>query len=338
MDEAAARAVYEPAALRALEAFGIEPAALTFANISENVTFKVTETGDTDAEDGAAYVLRLHRPWYHSLEELTSERLWTHALSAAGVATPQPVPTPGGEDYARVAVEGAGERRWAGISRWIGGEILFDVLERETEAAAGERHFESLGATMAAMHNQASAWTPPPGFRRHALDADGLMGETPFWGPFWDHAALTPGERSLLLTARETIHAALLRLGQGAAIYSVIHADLHPGNVLIDGDHLAVIDFDDAGFGWHAYDLAVALVHQRTHANFAGFRDACVRGYRKVRAISDGTLGQLPMFMLIRDMVRIGWLHQRPELRALPSFAANKDSVCERARHFEPPC
>jgi len=333
MDEAAAKAAFEPAAREALKAFGVEPAALAFANVSENVTFRVT-----DARDGAVYVLRLHRPWYHSFEELTSEHLWTHALTEAGVVVPRPVPTLSGGDYVRVAIESTGERRWAGLSRWIGGEVLFDVMGRETDPAVGERHFERLGEIVAAMHNQATAWTPPPAFKRHSLDADGLMGEAPFWGPFWDHAGLTAGDRSVLMAARERIHAALLRHGQDAATYSVIHADLHPGNVLIDGDHLAVIDFDDTGFGWHQYDLAVALVHQRTHAHFAGFRDACVRGYRRVRGISDEALKLLPMFMLIRGMVQIGWLHQRPELGTPASFAENKDRICAQAEAFEPPC
>ena len=43
--------------------------------------------------------------------------------------------------------------------------------------------------------------------------------------------------------------------------YSVIHADMHPGNIVVDGDRLTVIDFDDAGFGWHQYDIATALTH-----------------------------------------------------------------------------
>jgi len=333
MDEAPAKAAFEPAAREALTAFGIAPAALAFANVSENVTFKVT-----DARDGAAYVLRLHRPWYHSFEELTSEHLWTQALAESGVAVPRPVPTLDGGDYVQVAIEATGERRWAGLSRWIGGEVLFDVMDREPDPAVGEGHFERLGEIMAAMHNQAVAWAPPPAFRRHALDENALMGETPFWGPFWDHAALTPGDRSLLLATRHRIHAALVRLGKDPATYSVIHADLHPGNVLIDGGHLAVIDFDDAGFGWHHYDLAVALVHQQAHAHFAGFRDACVRGYRQVRALPDAALDLLPMFMLIRGMVQIGWLHQRPELGTPESFAANKDRICAEAEAFEAAC
>ncbi len=77
--------------------------------------------------------------------------------------------------------------------------------------------------------------------------------------------------------------------------------------MLIDGAHAAVIDFDDAGFGWHQYDLAVALIAYHDHPDFIMFRDACIAGYRSVRAISDADLALLPMFLLIRDMAQMGW-------------------------------
>ncbi|MEJ0015860.1 MAG: phosphotransferase [Acetobacteraceae bacterium] len=184
----------------------------------------------------------------------------------------------------------------------------------ESDTAANALRFARLGAIMAAMHDQATTWTPPAGFRRHALDADGLLGPAPFWGPFWDHPILSPAERRLMLATRDTLHAALTRLGKPARTYSLIHADLHPHNVLIDGTHAAVIDFDDAGYGWHQYDLAVALVTHQEHPGFGVFRDACIAGYRSVRAIEDEALALVPMFLLIRGMVQMGWYHQRPEL------------------------
>jgi Ser/Thr protein kinase RdoA (MazF antagonist) len=62
---------------------------------------------------------------------------------------------------------------------------------------------------------------------------------------------------------------------------------MHPGNVRVDGGKLTVIDFDDAAWGWHAYDIAVALVHQENGANLEAFERAYVAGYRSVRPISD---------------------------------------------------
>ncbi len=166
-----AEQAYTPAALQALAAFGVEPADLHFVHISENVTFRAT-----DKRDGAPLVLRLHRPWYHDIAALRSEHLWTRALVQVGIAAPEPLLTPTGENFAQIDIVATGEQRWAGLARWVEGELLGDVVAQETNRAVNARHFAHLGAIMAAMHNQATGWTPPDGFERHALDADGLMG------------------------------------------------------------------------------------------------------------------------------------------------------------------
>jgi Ser/Thr protein kinase RdoA (MazF antagonist) len=326
-----AEQAYAPAARTALAAFGIAPAELHFVHLSENVTFKVT-----DAHNGSQFVLRLHRPWYHDIAALKSEHLWTHALVKAGIAAPDPLLTLDGEDFVQVDVPATGERRWAGLARWVDGELLADVVARETDAAENARHFAQLGAIMAAMHNQTTSWTLPAGFKRHALDADGLLGPAPFWGPFWEHPVFSTAERLRLLATRDMLHAALTRYGKPARTYSLIHADLHPRNVLINGTHTAVIDFDDSGFGWHQYDLAVALVAYQQHPAFPAFRDACIAGYRSVRAITENDLALLPMFLLIRGMAQIGWYHQRPELPRSPSLQRLKDHVCATAARFVP--
>ena len=325
----AAERAYLPAACQALQAFGVTPADIRFVHLSENITFKVT-----DAQDGSPLVLRLHRPWYHNIDELRSERLWTRALMRAGVAAPEPLLTLDGDDFAEVEVPATGERRWSGLARWVDGEMLADVVAYETDLAARERHFARLGAIIARMHDQATGWTLPAGFKRHAVDADGLMGQE----PFWDHAILSPAERRLLLDTRDTLHRALTRYGRPARTFSLIHADLHPRNVVINGAYAAVIDFVDTGFGWHQYDLAVALVSYQDHSEFAAFRDACIAGYRSVRAMAEQDLALLPMFLLIRDMVQIGWFHQRPELPQPPSLPRLKDRACSTAARFVPMC
>ncbi|MFO1161334.1 MAG: phosphotransferase [Reyranellaceae bacterium] len=328
-----AEEAYAPAARQALAGFGVVPAELTFVNISENVTFKVT-----DARDGAPLVLRLHRPWYHDIEELRSEHLWTRALVEGGVAAPEPLLAMDGESFVQVEVAATGEQRWAGLARWVEGELLASVMARENDPQATLHHFAELGAIMAAMHEQATRWTPPAGFRRHRLDADGLMGSKPFWGPFWDHPAFSAGERRLLLETRDTLHAALRRYGTPARTFSLIHADLHPRNVLVTGAQAAVIDFDDAGFGWHQYDLAVALVWYQDAATYPAIRDACLAGYRSVRPFAQSDLALLPMFLLIRDLAQIGWYHQRPELPRSDNMAVLKERVCAAAERFEPAC
>jgi len=107
--------------------------------------------------------------------------------------------------------------------------------------------------------------------------------------------------------------------------------------VLIDGDHLAVIDFDDAAFGWHLYDLAVALVFYDEHPHFTGFRDACLRGYGAVRPPPEGAVRWLPMFWLIRRLVQVGWLQARPELPERDDLKGRKGAILAMVEAFEPP-
>jgi Ser/Thr protein kinase RdoA (MazF antagonist) len=332
MDKAAAEKAYAPAALESLDAFAIGPAQLQLVSLAENVTFRVTDRNDT------VYVLRLHRPGYHTLDELNSERVWIRALADAGIAVPRPLVARDGRDYVAVSVAVTGERRYAGMSHWTEGELLANVLRHSRNVGEHDAYFAQLGSIAASMHNQANRWRVPSSFKRHALDSDGLVGDAPFWGPFWEHPVLSAAERRLLLDTRERIRGALSRYGRDASTFSMIHADLHTGNVLLDGQRLTVIDFDDAGFGWHQYDAAVALFSSWTAPDFPIVERAFVRGYRSVREISDAALALIPMFLLIRGMAIIGWIHQRPELDRSEYVQGLKDLVCARCEMFEPPC
>ena len=331
MTDQAADARYAPAVADALAAFPIAVRAAELVHVSENLTWRVTD------DVGRRYVLRLHRPGYHTLEELVSERVWIRSLDAAGIAVPQGIRTRTGEEYATVTLPETGERRHAGLAHWTEGEVLERVLAERAGSLADPaligRWFGQLGALIAAMHNQASGWPAPPGFERHALDADGLMGDEPFWGRFREHPSVDVAERTLLEQARARLHAELVALPRTADTFTLIHADLHAGNLLVHDRTLAVIDFDDAGFGWHQYDLAVALRHYRAEPTFELIRDAVLRGYRSLRQLSNEAAGLIPTFILIRRLASIGWVMQRPEL-GQGLKRAEVDELCRDLRSF----
>ena len=323
-------APYESPAREALRAFGLRSARLQLIGISENVTFRAD-----DDRSGQAYVLRLHRPDYHTVDELNSERLWLEALRGSGIPVPTPVAAPDGRYFVPTDVV-HGETRQVGLNLWAPGEIVGELLtahDKRTDAripAKVAAPFGQRGALMAAMHNQAASWTPPASFQRHRLDLEGLVGDAPFWGPFWEHPELGAGERSLLVAARDLCRERLEQYGEPGRTFSMIHADLHASNLLVDNGHLAVIDFDDAGFGWHQYDIAVSMFHSRAAPHYGDAAAAFLNGYRAVRPISDDDLALVPMFELIRGMALIGWKEQRPEVEWPDSrFELLKNGVLE---------
>ena len=297
------------AARQVLGAWDLQIAAVERVSVSENIAFRVVDAS------GKRYVLRLHRPWYHTLDELISEQMWTAALLQAGVDVPVPAKTAAGAGYAPVDV--AGERRQAGMLEWVEGETLGTAIDRQAQDDAVETpcgHFAALGEIMAAIHNQAVAWSPPLRFARHALDADGFLGEQPFWGRFWESPHLDGRDRCRLECLRRPIHDALSAYGKQRDTYSMIHADLHPENVIVAGPRLHVIDFDDAGFGWHQYDIAVALYRYQSHPRFEALLDALLLGYRCRRPFAEEATRLLPLFLLIRSLASIGWSAARPEI------------------------
>jgi len=298
----------ESMAQQALEAWGLQSARHELFSVSENIVFRVDNGG------GKELRLCLHRSWYHNLQELISERVWTRALRDYGVSTPVPVPALDGSDYVLVGGTMSGGTRYAGMDEWVDGETMHDVIMRNENFTD---YFKRLGKMAAQIHNQASRWEPPAGFRRHSLDADGLMGLSPWWGPFWKAPHLTPNERVRFEHLRETIHDGLSRLGKGPDSYSMIHADLAPGNLIVNGEHLHIIDFDDAGFGWHMYELATGLYPYQDNPRFPEMVNAVFQGYREDRRLDSESAALLKLFLLVRALAIVGWRAARPELEEM---------------------
>ena len=312
----------------ALSQWSLEPARVTQISHSENIVFRVETT------DRQRFVLRMHRPGYHSLSELESEQIWTSALLERGLDVPVAVRTAEGLSYGQAEVDG--QHRYVGLLEWVEGQTMSDLMQASADPGRQAKHFFALGELLAHLHEQASTWQPPAGFIRHSLDAEGLMGLSPFWGPFWQANALTPAQRAAFDRLRRKIYAVLAELPKEPECYSLIHADLHPGNVVVSGERLHVIDFDDAGFGWHAYDFAVALKNYQHDPGFSDYQQALLEGYGQHRSVADDILALIPLFLVTRALASIGWADARPELghpEYVPELAkfveAHADEVLE---------
>ncbi len=316
-------------AVKALLHWDIADAELALADLRENAVFRVLLDGT------ARYALRIHRYGYHTDAALNSELVWIRALEKDGIDVPQVVPTIAEDLFVTVTSDGVPEPRQVDLFEWIDGEQLGAATENMEDETAFANIYYTVGEISARLHNQAVDWTPPPRFIRHAWDVEGLTGEQPVWGRFWEHPDLGVSERVLVEKARSRIREDLIAFGISKDRYSLIHSDILPENVLVQGERVRVIDFDDAGFGWHLYDIATTVADYRGEGRTDLKLEAMVEGYRSRRVLSDTHLERLDLFGLARGLTTLGWLSTRAETENARSAGRETiEKICELAERY----
>ena len=318
----------ETAARRTLAHWNLEGASLDLIKFRENAVFRVDKNGFKAA-------LRLHRHGYHSDDELRSELQWMQALLTANVMVPTLIPTNSGELFLKHSADGLPGELQIDLFEWINGEQLGSVEEGVANEAEIGRIYMALGELAARIHNQAANWKLPHGFVRHAWDAHGLVGEHPIFGEFWKLESASNAEVALLKRGRDRVFNELSHTKKSSDTYSMIHADFAPENILVEDDKIHLIDFDDAGFGWHLFELATSLYFIQDEPYFDRAKEAIVKGYRVHRQLSDEQLELLPLHLLARGFTYISWAHTRQETETAqeltPTILA---SVCELAENY----
>lgn len=273
--------------------WGLDHTSLQFVAGRENQVYRVSDaSGD--------YALRVKRPGYRSSAELESELQWMAALAQAGLLVPRPVPSLRG----RLLEEVGGHQ--VDLLTWLPGQTLGAALQEDL-APDLDHLFHALGQQMARLHNASDAWAPPAGFTRVRWDAEGLLGEAPVWGRFWEHPALSDDDRRLFGHFRCAAQRELQRL-QDRLDFGLIHADLVRENVLLHGERIGLLDFDDGGWGYRAFDLATTLLKFIGWPTYAVLRDALLRGYQDLRPLD---LDTLDLFLALRATTYVGWVVPR---------------------------
>lgn len=308
----------------ALARYSFSPSArVTLINHSENITYRVEEP-----DSGERAILRVHRLGYHGEPQIASELAWLDALrEQAGVETPRAIPARDGTLIQTLQSAELPNPRHA---------VLFTFLEG-SEPAEDDLHgpFERLGEVSARMHRHARGWARPAGFSRHTWDYDTMLGSRPIWGRWQDGMGLDGARSALLGRLSSTLGRRLERFGRGPERFGLVHADLRLANLLVDGRHTRVIDFDDCGFSWFLYDLGAALSFIEHRPEVPELVAAWVRGYRRVEALSAEEEAELPTFILLRRLLLVAWIgsHADTEL-AQSQGVAFTEGTCALAEDY----
>jgi spectinomycin phosphotransferase len=218
----------------------------------------------------------------------------TQALHArvAGLCVPFPLPTLAADPWA--AVDGVPF-------------ALFPLLPGQPPDAAHPIPYASLGRALAALHGATPAL------------ADVLPPSDPLDVPFEagllaDLGALTqvePGARPGLLAARAWVERcggevldwlarlrglrATVRALGGPAV--LCHTDLHGGNLLVDGETVCLVDWDDARVAPPEHDLWVGLAED----SGSGLR-TLVEAYRAAGALAPLRVERFAFYLLRRHL------------------------------------
>ena len=303
---------------RDLSRWGLSPLAqVSLLNVSENATFALCEP------EGRELVLRVHRVGYSSAEEIRSELAWMSALRAQGIVDgAAPVSGVDGA-FVQVLEPLEGERRLQGAwpRRFA---VVFERLPgREPEARDAEYWFERLGEITARMHVHSRSWVLPEGFSRKRWDFDAMVGERGYWGPWRAAIGLEDDGIIVLERALERLRELLGHIGESADVFGLVHADLRLANLLVDGHHLRVIDFDDCGFSWYLYDFATAVSFIEHEPVVPTLLRSWLAGYRRTLGLSDEAAADIPGFVILRRILLTAWLASHAEVPFAREFGAD---------------
>ena len=298
MADSAEQEAIDRLAEAALGPYGLDPAAaVRLVNVSENSTYRVDDPGS-----GRAYALRLHRPGYHSAEAIESELMWIDALRADGVVdSVVAVPALDGRRVTQAALPGV-EQRNVVLFEWAPG------APPDPDAPDPLPGYRTLGRIAARMHGHSRAWQRPASFTRFSWDFDHTLGANGHWGRWQDGVGVEGDTLALFQRTVDTIERRLAAYGTGPERFGLCHSDQRLANLLEDGDHIRVIDFDDCGFGWFMYDFATTVSFFEEHPRVPEFKAAWLEGYREVAPLGADDEAELDTFVMLRRLLLVTWI------------------------------
>lgn len=311
----------------ALRSFDLAPeSTLRLLNLSENATYAVE-----DAATGKSSILRVHRKDYHQRHEIESELEWLEALRRdSDVTVPMVLPARDGRRVVTVDHDGT--------ARHV---VHFDMVAgvEPAEETLTVEDFRTLGRITAALHDHARTWTRPAGFGRFSWDWEHSLGERPRWGRWQDATGVGESEAAVLDRAQQLLQQRLTDYGTGKDTFGLVHADLRLANLLVDGDDITVIDFDDCGFGWYFYDFGTAVSFFEDDPMVPELQDAWVTGYRSRRPLSPADEAMLSSFVLLRRLLLLAWMgthsHSKESQAMSITYAEGSCALAERYLTFD---
>jgi Ser/Thr protein kinase RdoA (MazF antagonist) len=277
-------------------------------NLSENHTFRI------DRDDGKRFILRLHRPGYQSTAAIESELCWIAALRRdAGL--PVPVPLPGRDGQLVQQMHFGSEAPRAVVL------FRFEAGREPREGEGLEPLFARLGGLAAQLHRHVESFVPPPGFTRPTWDGAAILDADGPWGDWCAAPNLSDRGQGVLGELDVRLRVDLADYGRAADRFGLIHADMRLANLLVDGEAVTLLDFDDCGFSWFAYDFAAAVSFFEDSPVVPVLKARWLEAYTRIRPLADADIVAMDMMLLLRRMALLAWIGSHGETKLAQAHA-----------------
>ena len=238
------------------------------------------------------YVLRFNHTDERNVDLIQVEVDYVCALADQGVRVARPVLSLSGKYVESVSTE-------LGLFHAVAFEAL-PGEQLEIDDCKPER-FVQWGRALGQLH-KATAQITVSG-RATWQDALKMVSET------------LPASEKAALNMVDVVQEKLSELPQNKDNFGLIHFDFELDNLIWDGDQAGLIDFDDSIGCWFVADIAFALgdlfgervdkvdLQNETYLHF-------LRGYRRIRNISDEELTLIPLFLQVDNLITFARLYR----------------------------
>ena len=127
----------------------------------------------------------------------------------------------------------------------------------------------------------------------------------------------SPAAAAEVAAALDLVWATTNELAADPGTFGLIHGDLHYENFLFHRGAARAIDFDDCGWGFYLYDLAVTLWELEGRAQYEAMRTALLDEYSARRPLPARFPEHLRAFAILRRVQILMWVF---ESREHPAF------------------
>ena len=286
--------------------WGFSPSAdVALLTYSENATFTVQGNGEKR-------VFRVYRPLYHSNDEILAELQFMQRVEQQGnIILPHIYKTLNDEYFLSINADGFDWRM-----------VCFSFIEGIEPKISDNlpQWFEKLGGLAAQLHQITKNWPHVPQddahrqsrFTRKNWTYQTMIGQNAYWGN-WRAARLDDKGKALLEICDARLKKACEEIEEKGTKLALLHADLRLANLLICGNDLAIIDFDDCGFSWLGLDFANAISFIEHEPIIDELQDQWLNGYAKISEPDKNMIESLPHLIMMRRVQLTAWLMSHNE-------------------------